>query len=189
MIYLASQSPRRRELLDQIGVQYQCIPADIDESPLCGEKPQDYVQRMAISKAEAIHQQHRNHPVLGSDTCVVLNNHILGKPENRQDAIEMLMQLSGHSHQVLTSVALVHRQTHYRLSSSEVLFRKIKRDEAERYWLTGEPVDKAGGYAIQGYAAVFVASIQGSYSGIMGLPLYETAQLLELIEESVWTEV
>ena len=189
MIYLASQSPRRRELLDQIGVHYQCIPADIDETPLPAENPRDYVRRMAIGKAENIHQTHSDHPVLGSDTSVVLNNRILGKPECKKDAVEMLMSLSARSHQVLTGIALVHEETDYRLSVSEVLFRQISRAEAERYWASGEPTDKAGGYGIQGLAAIFVQSISGSYSGIMGLPLFETAQLLQQIAEPIWTEV
>jgi septum formation protein len=178
MIYLASQSPRRAELLRQIGVAFQSRPADIDETPLSGESPEDFVRRMSTEKAAAIHRQHPDRVVLGSDTAVVLDGHILGKPAGAEQAMQMLLALSGRSHRVLTGVALAHRRTDYALSESLVQFRTLSREEAQRYWASGEPVDKAGGYAIQGLGAVFIERIEGSYSGIMGLPLFETARLL-----------
>lgn len=178
MLLLASQSPRRAELLRQIGLDFKCLPADIDETPLAGESPEDYVRRMATEKARAMHARHPGDAVIGSDTTVVLHNRVLGKPVDRKDGIDMLLALSGQTHRVLTGVALVHDRVDYVLSQSEVSFRTVSEDEAGRYWDSGEPRDKAGGYAIQGLGAVFVQHIQGSYSGIMGLPLYETAQLL-----------
>ena len=178
MIRLASQSPRRAELLRQIGVPFVTSPADIDETPLPGESPEDFVRRMATEKARAIHALFPDDIVLGSDTAVVLDDRIMGKPADREDAIAMLLALAGRSHRVLTAVALVHARTDYALSDSLVTFRAISRAEAERYWDSGEPADKAGGYAIQGHGAVFVERIEGSYSGIMGLPIFETAQLL-----------
>ncbi len=178
MLILASQSPRRAQLLRQIGLDFRCLPADIDETPLAGESPEDYVQRMATEKARAVHAGHASDAVLGSDTTVELENRILGKPIDREDGIAMLLALSERTHRVLTGVALVHARVDYVLSQSRVRFREINEDEAARYWDSGEPCDKAGGYAIQGLGAVFVQDIRGSYSGIMGLPLYETAQLL-----------
>lgn len=178
MLILASQSPRRAELLQQIGVRFRALPAHIDETPFDGESPRDYVRRMSVDKARALHAQHPQAAVLGSDTSVVIGERILGKPENREEGIAMLLSLAGRTHRVLTGVALVHQETEYRLSDSRVRFRAIDAQEAARYWDTGEPCDKAGGYAIQGLGAVFVEHIEGSYSGIMGLPLYETAKLL-----------
>ena len=178
MLILASQSPRRAELLRQIGVGFEAVPADIDETPLAGETAEAYVRRMATGKARAIHARHPDAPVLGSDTAVVLEGQILGKPADREHAIALLRQLAGRTHRVLTGVALAHGRVDYRLSESRVRFRDIAEAEAARYWDSGEPADKAGGYAIQGLGAVFVERIEGSYSGIMGLPLFETAQLL-----------
>lgn len=179
MIYLASQSPRRAELLTQIGVDFAALPADIDETPLAGESPEDFVRRMAIAKARTVQALHPGWGVIGSDTSVVLDGHILGKPVGREHAIDMLLALSGREHRVLTGVALAHTKIAYALSESRVFFRPIEQVEAARYWQTGEPADKAGGYAIQGRGAVFIRHIEGSYSGIMGLPLFETAQLLQ----------
>ena len=178
MIVLASQSPRRADLLRQVGIDFRSHPADIDESPRPGEPPADYVRRMAIAKASTVRQQFPLLPVPGSDTAVVVDDQILGKPLDRDDAIRMLLALSGRCHQVLTGVAVDYGQVVYRLSSSEVRFREISTAEAATYWSSGEPADKAGGYAIQGLGAAFVANINGSYSGIMGLPLFETLQLL-----------
>ena len=178
MIYLASQSPRRAELLRQIGVPFHTVPADIDETPFEAEGAEEFVQRMAVDKARAIHALHPQEIVLGSDTAVVLDGRILGKPAHREQAIDMLLSLSGRTHRVLTGVALVHDGLGYALSESLVRFRPVEPDEAARYWDSGEPHDKAGGYAIQGLGAVFVAHIEGSYSGIMGLPLFETSELL-----------
>ena len=178
MIRLASQSPRRAELLSQIGVAFEATPADIDETPLQGELPEDYVMRMAQEKARAVHQLHPKDWVLGSDTSVILSDKILGKPENRDDGIAMLSALSGNTHRVLTSVSLVGSDEYHALSESQVTFRHLDQGEIEAYWKTGEPADKAGAYAVQGQAAVFISRINGSFSGIMGLPLFETAQLL-----------
>jgi septum formation protein len=181
-IYLASGSPRRRELLQQIGVSFKVIRADLDETALAGEAPTAYVSRLADAKAAAGWQLSRDlgeAPVLAADTAVVLDGKILGKPKHRDDAMRMLRELSGRTHEVLTAIALrTELGTHARLSRSRVTFRAIDPDEARAYWDSGEPADKAGAYAVQGYAAVFIADLQGSYSGVMGLPLFETAQLL-----------
>ncbi len=181
MIILASQSPRRAELLSQMGVAFRTAPADIDERVLPGESPTDYVQRIATAKAQAVHALHADMPVIGSDTAVVVDAQILGKPGGRDDAVRMLLALSGRSHQVMTGVAICHENIDYRLSVSSVTFRTISQREAFAYWDTGEPADKAGGYAVQGLAAAFIERIEGSYSGIMGLPLFETMQLLNSV--------
>jgi septum formation protein len=182
LIYLASASPRRSALLTQIEVTHRVKPVDIDESHRPGEAPAAYVVRLARTKAETLWQQLPEHdrlPVLGSDTTVALGTEILGKPANRDDGVAMLRRLSGLTHQVHTGVALRSRQgVATRLSTSDVTFRVLSDAEAESYWETGEPADKAGGYAVQGRAAVFIERISGSYSGIVGLPLFETAELL-----------
>jgi septum formation protein len=177
-IHLASQSPRRRELLAQIGIRHDVISVDLDETPRTGEVPAEYVLRLALAKARAGHALRPDRPVLGADTAVVLDDRILGKPLDRADAIAMLAQLSGREHRVLTAVALVGEREETRLSVSHVQFRPIDPAEAAAYWETGEPADKAGGYAVQGLGALFVESISGSYSGVMGLPLFETGELL-----------
>ena len=179
MIVLASQSPRRADLLAQMGVEFRKQPAQVDETVHADERAADYVERVAIAKARAVHTDYPDLPVLGADTAVALDQTILGKPTGRDDAIRMLMALSGRPHEVLTGVALAAAgATTYRLSISRVVFRDISEQEAEAYWATGEPVDKAGGYAVQGLAAAFIERIEGSYSGIVGLPLFETMQLL-----------
>lgn len=180
-IYLASASPRRRELLRQIGIEAEIIPVDLDEAPKGGETPADYVLRLAHAKAETARRllPPRTLPILAADTAVVLGDRILGKPGNRSLGLDMLRQLSGTSHEVLTAVVLIAGGKEARLSRSVVTFRKISDREAEAYWESGEPRDKAGGYAIQGQAAVFVSGLSGSYSGVMGLPLFETAELLQ----------
>jgi septum formation protein len=183
-IYLASASPRRRELLEQIGIRYGLLAVDVDESRLPGEAPSAYVERLALEKARAgrkiLETQHAPMaPVLGADTAVVLGDRILGKPRDEQDAKAMLQALSGHAHQVMSAVALVEAREETRLNISEVKFRQLDATEIEAYCRTGEPLDKAGSYGIQGQAAVFVESLQGSYSGVMGLPLYETGELLQ----------
>lgn len=178
MLYLASQSPRRRELLEQIGVTYKVVKVDVDETRHPEEAAEDYVRRIALAKADAGRELRPQQPVLGADTCVVLDNNPLGKPRDRQDGMDMLLALSGRDHRVLSGVALAYEKTHYRLSESHVRFRHITREEAAAYWDTGEPADKAGAYAIQGFAALFIRHISGSYSGIMGLPLYETGEIL-----------
>lgn len=179
MIYLASQSPRRHELLDQIGVPHETLDAPVDETLHADESPEDYVQRLALSKARAGHALQNQHPVLGADTVVVVDDRILGKPHNRAEGIAMLSALSGREHRVLTGVALIDGQVeHYRLSDSRVSFRTLLDSEMAAYWDSGEPLDKAGGYAVQGLGALFINHLSGSYSGIMGLPLFETAELL-----------
>lgn len=178
LIYLASRSPRRRELLLQIGVHHEVVHADVDESLHPGEAPAEYVIRLALEKARAARQGRPSLPVLGADTAVVIDNEILGKPRDRDDFLAMMRRLSGHSHKVLTGVALVGEDEESRLSVSKVSFRTLSEREAEAYWESGEPADKAGGYAIQGLGALFITRVEGSYSGVMGLPLFETAELL-----------
>jgi septum formation protein len=181
-IYLASGSSRRRELLQQIGVPYRLIDTAVDETTLKDEAPLAYVSRVAAAKANAGWQargEPGDAPVLAADTAVVLDASILGKPRDRGDALEMLGKLSGRSHEVLTAVALrTAAGLDCRVSRSVVTFRGIDAAEASAYWDTGEPRDKAGAYAIQGRAAIFIADLRGSYSGVMGLPLFETAELL-----------
>jgi septum formation protein len=178
-VYLASQSPRRRDLLQQIGVPFRPVEIAVDESVRHGEAAPDYVVRLAVAKAEAGWQVIRAGCVLGADTAVVLDGRILGKPRDYDDAVCMLGELSGRTHAVLTAVALCDATgTAWRLSQSEVSFRTIVAQECSAYAQTGEPLDKAGAYAIQGYGAVFVEQLRGSYSGVMGLPLFETAALL-----------
>jgi len=182
LIVLASASPRRSELLRQIGIPHLVRPVDVDEQRLAGEGPADYVLRVARAKADRLWVGEGTRiglPVLGSDTTVALGRETFGKPRDRDDACRMLAHLSGRCHQVLTAVALRRGdRIESRINISEVRFRDIARDELDAYWDSGEPRDKAGGYAVQGLAALFIERISGSYSGIMGLPLFETAQLL-----------
>ncbi|MGI9304839.1 MAG: Maf family protein [Gammaproteobacteria bacterium] len=179
-IYLASASPRRRELLRQLGVDFDVLSVEVDETPYAGEGPRDVVQRLALAKARAGWlESDRNRPVLGADTVVVVGNHTLGKPVNREDAERMLTSLSACVHEVCTGVALVqggHEAAS--LSVSKVTFKELSEREIGHYLDTGEPIDKAGAYAIQGRGAMFVVDLQGSYSGVVGLPLRETAALL-----------
>ncbi|MDB6084235.1 MAG: Maf-like protein [Gammaproteobacteria bacterium] len=189
-VYLASGSPRRRDLLAQIGVPFQVLDVSVDESVMCGEAPDNYVSRLARRKAAVggeVVPANRPAPVLAADTAVVLDGKVLVKPTDARDGIRMLQELSGRTHEVLTAVALatVHG-TQSRLSRSQVTFRIITAAEAHEYWKTGEARDKAGGYAIQGRAALFVADLRGSYSGVMGLPLFETAELLDLAGVPHW---
>lgn len=181
-LILASASPRRRELLDQIGVRYRVQAAALDEHQLPGESPGACVQRLALAKAQHVYARVQGHGVLvlGADTAVVLDGLMLGKPADRAAHLAMISALAGRSHQVLTAVALVGAHgASVSLSDSEVQLRAISAAEAGAYWDSGEPADKAGGYAIQGRGALFVRSLHGSYSGVMGLPLFETAALLE----------
>ncbi len=183
LIYLASQSPRRRELLLQLGVTHKVISIDIDERPHVDEPAELYVIRMALEKARVGRASLTviDRPVLGADTAVVVDGEILGKPRDEGDARRMLRRLSGRTHLVISGVALVGALTEEsRLSVSHVTFRDISDEEAHAYWQSGEPVDmdKAGGYGIQGRAAMFIERLEGSYSGVMGLPLFETAALL-----------
>ncbi|MFJ4453809.1 Maf family protein [Pseudomonas sp. NPDC089392] len=187
-LFLASGSPRRRELLTQIGVPFSVVSAPIDETPLPNESAPAYVERLARAKAAAgLACVEGPAVVLGADTAVVLDGRILGKPENREDALAMLADLSGREHQVLTAVALDDGQrVHSLCVTSKVRFRVISADEAQRYWASGEPADKAGGYAIQGLGAVFVTGLSGSYSAVVGLPLSETAELLGQFGIACW---
>jgi septum formation protein len=184
-VYLASASPRRGQLLQQIGVYFQVLSVAVDESVVPGEDPLGYVSRLAAAKADAGLARSSasgspERPVLAADTAVVIDREILGKPTGRDDALRMLRLLSGRTHEVLTCIALTAGgRTCTSLSRSEVRFRDITAAEAGDYWRTGEPGDKAGGYAIQGLGAVFVAQLRGSFSGVMGLPLFETATLLD----------
>ena len=182
-IILASASPRRAELLQQIGVRVIMQSVDIDESLLENEAVLDYVQRLAMEKAQRGFETIKNQqklPVLGSDTIVEIDGLVLGKPKNRQQAKNMLQQLSAQKHTVHTSVAIVTEDKKIiDSSSSQVYFKTLEDQEIDLYLATGEADDKAGAYAIQGIAAQFVKNINGSFSGIMGLPLYETAQLLK----------
>lgn len=184
-IYLASRSPRRQELLAQIGVEFEVVDADVDESVAEGEAPRAYVERLARAKAEAGWRQvERTHrppaPVLGADTTVAVDGRILGKPADGEEAAGMLAALSGRLHEVLTAVALKFgARMESAVSVSVVSFKTLSKEEIARYVATGECEDKAGAYGIQGRAAQFVADLHGSFTGVMGLPLYETAQLLE----------
>jgi len=200
-IYLASSSPRRRELLDQLGVRFAVVAQDVPERQQAGESPEAFVQRLALEKALAgrrgLAPAAPRRPVLGADTAVVVDDEILGKPAGREAALAMLARLSGRAHRVLSAVALVGEgpgdvsdegelrqglgqyRTSLRLSESRVWFRPLDEREREAYWASGEPADKAGGYAIQGLGAIFVKRLEGSYSGVMGLPLFETAELLQ----------
>jgi septum formation protein len=179
-LILASASPRRRELLAQLDLKFSVAPADIDEAVLSGESPRDYVIRMAREKALAgLGDAGAGVCVLGADTAVVRDGQILGKPRDREHALEMLMLLSDGTHQVLSGVAVTDGDCMLEeLSETDVSFCAISLAEAEAYWDTGEPADKAGAYAIQGRAAEFVRHIAGSYSGVVGLPLFETTKLL-----------
>ncbi|GAB6140471.1 nucleoside triphosphate pyrophosphatase [Methylosoma difficile] len=178
-IILASASPRRRELLEQINVRYRVHVADIDETPLVGEPPLAYVQRMAAEKSLACQMRIGSDlPVLAADTTVVQDGLIMGKPQNQAEALAMLARLSGKSHQVYTAVSLRGLEHGQVVSVTEVTFKTLTEAEMLAYWQTGEPADKAGSYAIQGRGALFVASIKGSFSGVVGLPLFETAALL-----------
>ncbi len=189
MIYLASASPRRQELLRQLGLDFEVIASNLEEVPQPGEQPQDYVARVARDKARYVARQLREqgealHPVLGADTEVVLDGQVLGKPHDRTHGIEMLRTLSGRSHEVLSGVCVVHDgRESAALHVSRVTFRALTETEIAAYWDTGEPADKAGAYAIQGRAAAFIERLEGSYSGVMGLPLYELAGILRDIGE------
>ncbi|HRD66341.1 MAG TPA: Maf family protein [Candidatus Competibacter sp.] len=181
-VYLASASPRRRELLRQIGVAYRLLPVEVDETPLPGESPSAYVVRLALAKARAGARtlgRRQPLPVLGADTSVVVDDAILGKPGDRDEGLAMLARLSGREHRVLSAVALAtSARDAVKVQESRVWFRELSQAECAAYWDSGEPLDKAGGYGIQGRAAAFIAELRGSYSGVMGLPLFETAELL-----------
>lgn len=181
-LFLASASPRRAKLLRQIDSRFETLSVEVDETPEPGEAAVDFVTRLALAKARAglaVRPAGRSQPVLGSDTAVVVEGEIFGKPRDRQHALAMLARLSGRCHEVMTAVALVDdTREAVSVNVSRVCMREIRPAEAEAYWASGEPQGKAGGYAVQGLGAVFIHELHGSYSGVMGLPLYETAQLL-----------
>jgi septum formation protein len=178
-IILASASPRRKELLDQIGVRYTVYAVDIDETPLINESPLAYVQRVAAEKSAAcVVKLQTEQLVLAADTAVVLGNVIMGKPKDEADALAMLRQLSGKTHQVYSAISLRGQEHTQAVSITDVTFKALTEQEIFAYWHSGEPLDKAGAYAIQGKGSVFVTAINGSFSGVVGLPLFETAQLL-----------
>lgn len=184
LLYLASASPRRSALLKQLHLPHHVHPVEVDETHLAGESPRAYVSRLACEKAQVL-WKHLGGPantvVLGADTTVAIGEQILGKPTDRDDGLRMLNLLSGRTHEVWTAIALCHAQgLDSRVSQSEVTFRALSDAECAAYWRSGEPADKAGGYAVQGLAAAFITRLSGSYSGVMGLPLAETAQLLAL---------
>lgn len=182
LIHLASRSPRRRALLEQLGINYALVDQDLEETLAPGESPEVFVIRLALEKARAglVRLDDEGAVVLGADTVVALDDEVLGKPESRAAGLDMLSRLSGRAHRVLTGVAMVdgeHEAT--RLSLSTVTFRHLGDSEMQRYWESAEPLDKAGGYAIQGRGGVFVEHLDGSYSGVMGLPLFEVHDLLD----------
>ena len=190
LLRLASASPRRRELLASIGFDIardiEVMPVDIDETPHDGEAPEPYVMRLARAKALA-GAQGTGLPTLGSDTAVVVDNRILGKPNDREHALDMLSLLSGRSHEVMTAIAVTGPQGMLTTCvTTRVFMRHIEAHEMMAYWASGEPADKAGGYAIQGRAAIFIERIEGSHSAVVGLPLFETAELLMRQGVSLW---
>ncbi|HKJ20887.1 MAG TPA: Maf family protein [Woeseiaceae bacterium] len=189
-LHLASTSPRRREILAALQLEFSVGHVDVDETPQVGEAPADMALRLARAKAEAGNAGTHD-LVLAADTVVVVDGHSLGKPADEQDCLAMLDALSGRSHKVLTGVALRGPDgTSTALSETDVYFREISRDEARAYWQSGEPSDKAGAYAIQGLGGVFVERIEGSYSGVVGLPVFETVALLReagLDVVTMWT--
>lgn len=190
-LILASGSSRRKELLDQIGVQYTSAAMDIDETPLPDERPRDYVERMAKEKGLAGLSQFPSCTILASDTTVIIENQILGKPNSVDDAITMLQQLSGQVHSVLTAIAMCSeidgkRELQSQVVETKVEFYPLDIDQIKDYVATGEPMDKAGSYGIQGKGALFVKGIHGSYSSVVGLPLAETGKMLQHFNVPVW---
>ena len=189
-IVLASASARRSQLLRQIGVRHEVVAADIDESPQPGERPAAYVERLARDKAQVVVNAldgRPDRPVLAADTTVVEGGRIFGKPADEATCVAMLGALAGRTHEVLTAIALWNAgQLRLVLSTSYVTFRAIDAGECRRYWACGEPAGKAGAYAIQGRGAVFVSRLEGSFSGVMGLPLFETAALLDAASVRRW---
>jgi septum formation protein len=181
-LVLASSSPRRRELLTQIGVQFEVVVEPVDETRHSGEAPVDYVCRLACAKAAVVNTQEQagqRRPVLGADTIVVAEGQVLGKPVDADDAARMLMLLSGRRHQVMSAVCIMQgERQQLRLSTSTVEFRSLSATDIAAYWASGEPEGKAGAYAVQGLGALFINYLEGSYSGVVGLPLFETAELL-----------
>jgi septum formation protein len=186
-IVLASASPRRAQLLSAIGIRFRVVPAAIDERALPGESAVTMAERLAVAKAAAVAGSAAPLPVLAADTVVVVDDQMLGKPADRAAGIAMLQQLAGRTHTVVTVIAVaVPGRTEARRSVTQVTFRNIDRAEAAAYWDTGEPVDKAGGYGIQGIGGIFAEHIEGSYSGVVGLPIAETEALLRAFGVNTW---
>jgi len=189
-IFLASASPRRQDLLRQIGVRFQLLNHQVDEQILSGELPRDFVTRMAREKAiSGLQQVPQDYQpvVLGADTIVVIDSNILGKPRDRRDALSMLQRLSGREHFVLTAVTVTNAsETQSVISETAVSVGPITKDQAQAYWETGEPADKAGAYAVQGLGSIFIKAIKGSYSGVVGLPIFETSRLLTHFGVKCW---
>ncbi|MDG0969008.1 MAG: Maf family protein [Porticoccaceae bacterium] len=187
-VVLASSSPRRREILHQIGVRFCSVSPDIDESRYSGESSLELVRRLALKKAIAVAELNiSDKPILGADTLVTVDNQIFGKPDNKAEFIQMLEKLSGQTHCVLSAVALMHGgQSNVLISQTEVTFRPLVNKEIMDYWETNEPKGKAGGYAIQGFGAVFVDDLKGSYSGVVGLPITQTCHLLTQFGVPLW---
>ncbi len=189
-LHLASSSPRRADLLEALGLRFTVDGTSVEEEQRTGESARDMVLRLAVAKAMAA-EVPEGTLVIGSDTAVVLDDHVFGKPAGQRDCLKMLAALSGRTHAVMTGVAVRSpRGVESDVSVTKVRFREIGRDEARAYWQSGEPRDKAGGYAIQGLGGVFVESVEGSYSGVVGLPVFETARLLaraglEILEQQV----
>jgi septum formation protein len=181
-VILASQSPRRRELLSLVGIAHDVQPADIDESYLTGERPRDHAERLARGKAEVIAAREPEAVVIGSDTIVVVDGDVLGKPVDANDAVRMLARLAGRSHVVITAVAVAWRgETRSALEEVGVTFHPLSRAEIDAYIATGEPMDKAGAYGIQGYGATIVARVDGDYFAVMGLPLQRLVRVLDAL--------
>ena len=186
-IVLASASPRRAQLLDQLGLQYEIMSTDVDECALTNEIVEEYVQRVTLLKAKAA-SENIAFPalIIAADTTVSIAGKILGKPDSKSHFLDMFMSLSGKTHRVYTAIVVTSgKTTKHALSVNEVDFRPISRREALSYWHSGEPQGKAGGYAIQGLGAMFVAQIRGSYTGVMGLPLFELTQLLNQFDVQI----
>jgi len=187
MLYLASASPRRAELLRQVGIAFEVMPSGLDEKPAAEERPQDYVERVATEKAQWVAARIRSlglpdRPVLGADTEVILDGEILGKPNDATHGLATLRRLAGRRHQVLSAIAVVANNSVRRaVCESFVTFGPLTDEDIHGYWESGEPADKAGGYAVQGLAARYIRHIDGSFSGIVGLPLFELEQLLKEI--------
>ena len=178
-IYLASKSPRRHRLLKQISIDFEVININIDESVNKNEMPLDYVRRIATEKAKVGKELSKNNlPVLAADTAIILDNIVLGKAESKEDAIQMLNKLSGRTHDILSAVTLIGKKKITKVNTSKITFKILNKDDISFYCSTDEPIGKAGGYAIQGKGAILIKKLEGSYSGVMGLPLEETYQLL-----------
>lgn len=182
-LILASSSPRRRELLQQLGLEFEIYSPDIDETVLENEAVFDYVERLACAKAQAVLQKYPDAIIIAADTSVAIDQDILGKPESKEHAFAMWQKLSGRTHQVYTGVCVRTNQQKYSIvTCTEVEFQQLSHQDMEEYWATGEPLGKAGAYAIQGIAARYIPRMVGSYSNVVGLPLYETVQLLKAVK-------